>query len=193
MIESTYRYVYATLVISGSPPTGDEIRSQSSRFHFAPISRAGTVHTIDSDVWPARTDTTQVPETYIYPDANYLLSAIQGESTVVMALADQSSLIAWGANEAQPLTEAAPFLSSFLDSGYDVIDYSALSGLVNIGYSSKGVQEIESMQIATNGFGLIADLNKARMFAALASRVAPEHAPFNAVRIYMREHKPTTA
>jgi hypothetical protein len=192
MIESTYRYVFATLVISGSPPTGDEIRRQSRDFHFAPISRAGTVHTIDSDVWPARTDTTQVRETYMCPDANYLLSAIQGESTVVMALTDQPSSISLGATEAQPLAEAAPFLSSFLDSGYDVIDYSALSGLVNIGYSSKDVEEIESMQIATNEFGLIVDLNKARMLSGLASRVAPEHAPFNAVRIYMREHKRTT-
>jgi hypothetical protein len=189
MIESTYRYVIATLVISGSPPTGDEIRKHRRDFHFAPISRTPTVHTIDSDVWPARSDTTQIRETHICPDANYLLSAIQGESTVVMALTDESSGIALGATEAQPLAEAAPFLNGFLDSGYDVIDYSALSGLVNIGYSDKDVEEIEKMQIATNEFGLIIDVNKARMLAAFASGVAPEHAPFNVVRIYMRQHK----
>ena len=68
------------------------------------------------------------------------------------------------------------FLKSFYEYGYDVVDLSGISALTNVGYKSEDLYLFENIKV--NEYGLITLVNEAKKIAEIASRLAPEHAPF---------------
>lgn len=71
--------------------------------------------------------------------------------------------------------------------GYDVIDsWGGVSPLNNMGFDDQDVERLQSSGVKSNEYGLLDCEADACTFIEIANTIAPEHAPYEVVEVYVR-------
>jgi hypothetical protein len=192
----SFEYVWGMLRVTGTPPDSATHHISANGYRFHPFSSKGAIYTFDVAVW-------EIPELShfeakaskitFWPSAGqieeYLINRGNRSDCRMMALSDQSTAKTIDPTNPVilskiPNSSKDEFSSCFSNVGYDVIDKSGLSALVNIGYSKADLDNIADMKIDINESGLISSVECSNKFSEFASSVAPEHAPFFGVSIW---------
>ncbi len=184
-----FDFLLATLLTNALPPLGTALHKQKGDVFYAPISHEGVIYTIDDEIWKAQGLRNTDDLKYLFPPAYAYsenpASAMANKSIALAALAEFSLFHPFGSESPVELQKLSKKTTLFSEKGFDVIDASGLSALTNIGYSKSEFDEIERLNIKTNENGLIENASDAYKFAAMASDICIEHAPFFPVRIVM--------
>jgi hypothetical protein len=195
-----FDFVFVAFASQHPAPLISNLRNMNEGYKFAPLASDGSIYTADVDLWRSNngidSDYTNVfcPE---YSDVVKTISfAEQSKSYLLVALTYFKefsppgmpgvylNLVSW--------EEIAKTFSDMhlVNVGFDIVDsWTGLSALANIGYSIKDIEQLNSMSLKSNQFGLLSTENDAKEFANFASTVAPEHAPFAPVKIFVRMPK----
>ena len=182
-------HLFALLETQASPPTGPRLHEKRLAHRFFPFPHSGEVLTIDSDIWKALAPTDNAVILRMWPDSTGLLQAVEGVSKSAISLlatTHTKHVVTFDGTTATELPVLTELPSGFWFAGCDVIDPSGLSAIANIGFTPDEVSEIERMNLVVNQHGLLTDTEAALAFAQVASRFAPEHAPFSPVSIHCR-------
>ena len=193
-----FGFVFIAFYSLFPPPLANTLNSKSRNHKFAPLSSHGQIYTADVGLWKSCAnsglgDDIQAP----CPRHSNIIESIKfsehNNCYFIVALSDFSKYFPPGALEEYLLLEPwAQFekvlpSSLFVDVGYDVIDYwTNISALVNFGYQAKEVEQLESMELQSNKFGLLSTMCDVKKFIDFSSKVATEHTPFIPVKVLAR-------
>lgn len=194
----SFKYVWGVMKIFGSPPTSEEFHAYQGDYRYYPFSNRGPIYTADYSLWKPKPEGGSVdsaPRITYWPSEDEISKFIQEEAesiaTYMAVLVEKAVALTIDPADSVPLQTVpsaltSKFLSDFTSYGYDVIDISGLSALVNIGYNVQDLSKLADSSIRVNEHGLIAELNSSFLFAEIASEAAPEHAPFLSAEIRIR-------
>lgn len=163
------------------------LHSVSGSGVFYPFPHEGSIFTFDSSLWRSGNSCGSVG-----PVAQTVVDELERgrleKVETLLAVTDQPDWIPPGATRAVPLSMIEEVKSAcdleIVPLGFDVIDFqTGISGLTNIGLGSDEVEQFQRCVPMVNEHGLVPDSATAERLAALASLVAPEHAPFFLVHV----------
>jgi hypothetical protein len=161
-----FQYIWAILKTKKDIPIGLNFQARNlvnTDFIFYPFQYEKNVFTIDLSVWMSnKNDVTKRHEEIIFwPNLikikNFIKEKIDSDTKYLLVLSDKPYAQTIDPNNQAPLvdiSEVAGLLTDFTILGYDVVDISGLSAIVNIGYSNDEFLDIENAKIEINDFGL---------------------------------------
>lgn len=197
VIEMQFNFVLVAFASHGAPPLTSALKSADKGYRFAPLSDDGSIHTADIGLWSERHGVIDERTETFCPRCSTITQAMtiaeRDDCYFVMALTHLAEFDPPGSSDVHlSLTSGTQIVEEFsavelTEVGFDVVDqWTGLSALANVGYSSDDFAKLRNMQLAVNQFGLFADVEDAEEFVHFASAVAPEHAPFIPVKVIVR-------
>lgn len=177
------RYVFVVLLISGAPPSAEELRKGHADYVFAPLG-GNKIYTIDEEIWKA---IDHHIESNYFPseeECNAILQkSMESHTAVLVGLVEHGQLDIPGRGETNLTLFSPGERYKAIDIGYDVIDSFGLSAIANVGYSTSEAQNIEKLNISLTKFGLIENKNDSDRLSVYADKYVEEHAPFSSIKI----------
>jgi hypothetical protein len=193
----SFDFVLVSFATAGAPPDTRTLKEWRQDYVFAPLSERGPIYTIDLELWskpprgsesrggsfcPGRAEISRALERAERDDCYFLLGLTQ-EQLYFPPGSEDSGLKLESALDLFQKQER-PHL---VDLGYDVIDqWTGLSALGNIGYSTAEFDSLRQLQLATTPYNLLETHEHALAFARFAAAAAEEHAPFIPLRVMAR-------
>ena len=196
-----FKYVWGTMQVFTSPPIAEEFNTCQGEYRYYPFSNRGPIYTADYPLWEPKQKIGSVDSNVRithWPSENEITRFIQEDTddlaTYMVVLVEKPIALTIDPSDSVPLQTVpsaltSKFLSDFTSYGYDVIDISGLSALVNIGYNAQDLCKLADSSIRVNQYGLISELNSSFLFAAFASDAAPEHTPLFPAELWIRPAK----
>ncbi|MCE9886316.1 MULTISPECIES: hypothetical protein [Hafniaceae] len=163
---------------------------------FYPFEHQGDIFTIDSDLW-----VDSVVEANYYPNSDVIRSEITSRDNTpdnktikLIAFYSKPSVSVLGSIDNVTLLEIShksinALKSNYYNIGFDVVDITGLSGLANIGFDPEQLSDVDALKIKMSRWGLVVCARDAKKLAELFSILAPEHAPFIYLEIWMKKSK----
>lgn len=192
-----FKFVLVAFASHGAPPLTSALKNIGEGYRFAPLSDDGFIYTADIDLWSKRHNLiddrmeTFCPQYLTITQA--MMIAERDDCYFVMALTHLAEFAPPGSSDvylrlASGIQVAEEFSAvDLIEVGFDVIDqWTGLSALVDVGYSPSDCVKLKNMQLEVNKYGLFTVIEDAEKFIQFVSAVAPEHAPFIAVKVYVR-------
>jgi hypothetical protein len=195
----TFKYIWATIKTEKNLPLGLDFKTRNLKYEdyiFYPFNFEKEISTIDLSVWNInqKNIALDLKEISFWPDLIKIHNFFT-ESKEIEISNNKFFLVLSNKSHAQTIdpacevplfniNEIAELQDKFSFLGYDVIDTSGLSAVVNIGYSKDELLKIKNEKIEINNFGIISSLIDAAKFAQMADLFAGEHAPFSPVEVW---------
>lgn len=191
-----FDFVWGTVEIKGTPPTGTRLHIGRDGYTFYPFSHDGPILTIDAAVWnvPGSKEPGNLRIVH-WPNAANIADTFATAGSFddwhLIAVSDSPVAHTIDPNDLVNLCTLPPLSTeggtqNFYEAGFDVIDLSGLSALTDVGYTADDIAELRPDSFAVNENGLISSIGESRRFAEVASRLVLEHAPFFPVKILVR-------
>ncbi|MCB1823546.1 MAG: hypothetical protein KDJ54_02770 [Candidatus Competibacteraceae bacterium] len=190
-----FKFILIAFATLGSPPSGIAMRNTREDCFFAPLCHDGLIYTADLELW-SKADVVPDGESGVFcpqkQDILFALSRAQNEDwRFLMALTEHREFDTPGLPSARLSLESASNLTKeieavgLIDLGFDIVDqWTGLSALANIGYSTNDVTALKKLKLKTNQFGLFDDIYDSFKFIEFATNVVPEHTPFLPLKVY---------
>lgn len=191
----SFEFVLIAFATRGSPPRGITMRNARKDYFFAPLCHDGLIYTADLGLWSKAEVVTDRDSQVFCPQKQDILSALsraQSENwPFLMALTEHREFDTPGPPSARLFLESASNFTretkaiGLIGLGFDVVDqWTGLSVLVNVGYSSVDVLALKKLELRTNQFGLFDHVDDSLKFIEFAQDVVPEHAPFLPLKVF---------
>lgn len=195
----SFDYVWGISRVLGQPPRGEKFHAHQGEYRYYPFFHQGPIFTADCSLWEfgaATNSFADSTEIAYWPREDEIAKFVEEEPNrwLVAILTDKP--------QAQTIDPAGPvglsripstskktFITEFSIYGYDVVDISGLSALVNVGYTACDLAALKGTPIEINEHGLISTANDGYLFAEFASHAAPEHAPFFPVELWAKPRR----
>lgn len=173
-----------------SPPESRQFVATHDAHYVCGEASAMRILTVDAAVWKSANGEGEPTVTRTCPDVEWIEYVLAKDVTVALAMCDEESRFR-GLSNARDETPVRYEISplSFFYAGFDVIDASGISGLVNLRLTADERKSIELTGADYSPNGLLADYKKAKEVAAALDKFANEHAPFFAVQVWIRMQK----
>ena len=189
-----YNFILIAFSSRGTPPLVNRLKNVSGDYKFSPLASEGFVYTIDTALWSSYIGD---DSSTFCPDCSTITQAMKlAENDNCFFIAGLTHLAEFdppGSPDVHiPLMNWTQFLEEsdnmqLTEVGFDVVDqWTGISALSNIGYTTDDLLLLENEQLQVNQFGLFDTEGEATEYANFATVIAPEHAPFVPLKVLVR-------